>query len=244
MQSPDDSSDLESAELPHIVNRWSDLPKDAQLRLQLIRARHETTLQQILVDLMEKDRGSELRLTSAEASQLMRSTMNMAVELGEEEARERLVLKGRPVEFNHHCNEILHAAGRTAELLWLDSLERLGREADIEIPKEMHRLIRTKLRQTLQRLILQAWSNEEKRLAAEVSPHTLQFVDRKGGTSTVLAENFRRLREARGLSVEALAIEVDLDKKTIQRIERGEQPSRVTLKKLARAFGKSITELS
>jgi len=101
-------------------------------------------------------------------------------------------------------------------------------------------MIRTKLRRTLQRLILQAWSNEEKRLAAKVSPETLEFVDRK---RNILAENVRRIRAELKWSLEDLALKAGLDKKTIQRIERGEQPSPGTLKKLARAFDKSITEL-
>jgi ribosome-binding protein aMBF1 (putative translation factor) len=86
----------------------------------------------------------------------------------------------------------------------------------------------------------EAWSNEEKRLAAKVSPEALEFVDRKRG---ILAENVMRFRKARGWSLEDLALKADLDKKTIQRIESGEQPSPGTLKKLARAFDKSIREL-
>ena len=55
MQPPDDSSDFKAADPPDTLGQWSDLPGEVQLKLQLIRARHETVLQQKLMVLSQRD---------------------------------------------------------------------------------------------------------------------------------------------------------------------------------------------
>lgn len=55
---------------------------------------------------------------------------------------------------------------------------------------------------------------------------------------SIIGENLRRARKARGLSQEKLAAEVDLDMRQLGRIERGESfPSVGTLIKLAEVLG-------
>jgi transcriptional regulator with XRE-family HTH domain len=60
----------------------------------------------------------------------------------------------------------------------------------------------------------------------------------------VVAGNMRRLREARGLSQEALAEEADIHRVNISKIERGKHaPSLDNLHWIAKALGVSAAEL-
>ena len=61
---------------------------------------------------------------------------------------------------------------------------------------------------------------------------------------SIIGENLRRARKARGLSQEKLAAEVDLDMRQLGRIERGESfPSVGSLIKLAEVLGVEPAEL-
>ena len=52
----------------------------------------------------------------------------------------------------------------------------------------------------------------------------------------LVARNIRRLRVARGLSQEALAVDAEIDRTYVSRLERGlENPSVAVLERLARA---------
>ena len=60
-----------------------------------------------------------------------------------------------------------------------------------------------------------------------------------------LANNIKRLREAKGLSQEKLARLADVANNTLIKMESGENqnPTLVTLKKFAKAFGVSVDDL-
>jgi len=59
----------------------------------------------------------------------------------------------------------------------------------------------------------------------------------------LVARNIRRLRVARGLSQEALAVDAGIDRTYVSRLERGlENPSVAVLEKLAKALGCMIPE--
>lgn len=60
-----------------------------------------------------------------------------------------------------------------------------------------------------------------------------------------LANNIKKLREAKGLSQEKLARLADVANNTLIKMESGENqnPTLVTLKKVAKAFGVSIDDL-
>src|SRR4051812_42639387 len=61
---------------------------------------------------------------------------------------------------------------------------------------------------------------------------------------TLIARNIRRLRVARALSQEMLAVDAGIDRTYISRLERGlENPTVTVLEKLARAFSSNIEEL-
>jgi transcriptional regulator with XRE-family HTH domain len=62
--------------------------------------------------------------------------------------------------------------------------------------------------------------------------------------STLIARNIRRLRVARALSQEMLAVDAGIDRTYVSRLERGlENPTVTVLEKLARAFSSNIEEL-
>ena len=60
-----------------------------------------------------------------------------------------------------------------------------------------------------------------------------------------LANNIKKLREAKGLSQEKLARLADVANNTLMKMESGENqnPTLVTLKKVAKAFGVSVDDL-
>ena len=64
-------------------------------------------------------------------------------------------------------------------------------------------------------------------------------------TNQNLANNIKKLREAKGLSQEKLARLADVANNTLIKIESGENqnPTLVTLKKVAKAFGVSVDDL-
>jgi len=64
-------------------------------------------------------------------------------------------------------------------------------------------------------------------------------------TSQNLANNIKKLREAKGLSQEKLARLADVANNTLIKMESGENqnPTLVTLKKVAKAFGVSVDGL-
>jgi transcriptional regulator with XRE-family HTH domain len=60
----------------------------------------------------------------------------------------------------------------------------------------------------------------------------------------LVARNIRRLRVARGLSQEALAVDAEIDRTYVSRLERGlENPSVAVLERLAKALSANIEEL-
>ena len=64
-------------------------------------------------------------------------------------------------------------------------------------------------------------------------------------TNQNLANNIKKLREAKGLSQEKLARLADIANNTLIKMESGENqnPTLVTLKKVAKAFGVSVDDL-
>lgn len=59
-----------------------------------------------------------------------------------------------------------------------------------------------------------------------------------------VARNLRRLRVARGVSQEALAVDAAIDRTYVSRLERGlENPTVAVLERIAKALDAEITEL-
>jgi transcriptional regulator with XRE-family HTH domain len=60
----------------------------------------------------------------------------------------------------------------------------------------------------------------------------------------LVARNLRRIRVKRGLSQEALAVDAEIDRTHVSRIERGiENPTVVVLDRLAKALDAGIAEM-
>lgn len=60
----------------------------------------------------------------------------------------------------------------------------------------------------------------------------------------IVAQNIRRLRVARGLSQEALAVDAEIDRTYVSRLERElENPTVAVLERLSRALGVPIGDL-
>ncbi|WP_316153083.1 helix-turn-helix transcriptional regulator [Cupriavidus sp. BIC8F] len=67
---------------------------------------------------------------------------------------------------------------------------------------------------------------------------------RKDPSLVALGEAIRRLREAKDLSQESLALHADVDRSYVGRVERGtNNAATLTLKRLANALGISLAEL-
>jgi transcriptional regulator with XRE-family HTH domain len=60
----------------------------------------------------------------------------------------------------------------------------------------------------------------------------------------LVARNLRRLRVRQGLSQEALAVDAEIDRTYVSRVERGlENPTVAVLERLSKALSADITEL-
>lgn len=60
----------------------------------------------------------------------------------------------------------------------------------------------------------------------------------------LVARNIRRIRVARGLSQEVLAVDAEIDRTYVSRLERGlENPTVAVLEKLSKALGCEIVDL-
>jgi DNA-binding XRE family transcriptional regulator len=70
------------------------------------------------------------------------------------------------------------------------------------------------------------------------------LVEQRKKAGALVARNIRRLRVARGLSQEMLAVDAGIDRTYVSRLERGlENPTVAVLEKLARAVSSNIEEL-
>jgi DNA-binding XRE family transcriptional regulator len=70
------------------------------------------------------------------------------------------------------------------------------------------------------------------------------LVQQRNKAGALVAQNIRRLRVARGLSQEMLAVDAGIDRTYVSRLERGlENPTVAVLEKLARAVSSNIEEL-
>ena len=66
----------------------------------------------------------------------------------------------------------------------------------------------------------------------------------KGPLRDILAKNMRRLRAARGLSQEGLALESGINRTYLSGVERGRRnPSALVLQRIASALGADIEDL-
>ncbi|MCC6366869.1 MAG: helix-turn-helix transcriptional regulator [Bryobacterales bacterium] len=199
-------------------------------------------------------------LTAEQQSELQDLLIEMAVQLGEAEGGEYLNVTSSPRQFVIEVAQLMDAIAAETRERW-SCLTRdfhvEGLSPDDQKPEcEFHRRLHEALRPIARRLIRDAWSVHEKRLAMEcacpVSENGASAQEAlshsppaKQATRELLAQRVERLRIDRGMSVEQLALDAELDKKTVIGVLRSRRKARpATLKKMADALGVSASELA
>jgi DNA-binding XRE family transcriptional regulator len=193
----------------------------------------------------------------------------MSAELGKTEGRERLsAAADNPSQFEIeiHCLEETvadEARDRWKSLTSGFHLEPSTEGVYADAERGVYSRVRELLRCSFDDLILEAWCAHEKRLAAEcecdgclarlsATPEAdtgpgpvISGLRLPGDHSETLGQKVDRLRLNKGMTLEELAIEAGVDKKTVLRITKnGKRANPGTLKKLADALGVPASYLS
>ena len=202
-------------------------------------------------------------ITREQQSHLQGLVIEMAVQLGETEGREYLAVVPLPQQFEVEIHHLMEAIAGEARERWkfltaefhLDTAWG-GECADPD--DVVYRGVRETLRPSARRLIRDAWSAHEQRLQAEFDFGTADEGAAKpayavasvsahaaAACSSTLSHKIEHLRIDKGMSVEQLALEAGVDKKTILGITKKRRHAMpFTLKKLADALGVSASELA
>jgi hypothetical protein len=146
------------------------LPKESEKRIKLVRARHEVKIRsEVLNWRSESTRSRPPRLTTQQQSELQALLVNMSVELGETEGRERFSSTPDPALFEADMELLLMVVAGEARDRWesLTSDFHLEPSTDPEDDGpncDVFHRVRELLRSPFDNLILQAWSAHEQRL--------------------------------------------------------------------------------
>ena len=233
----------------------------AAKRIDWLAARNEVKINDALLAWHSdapSDNTGQRALTAERQSELQHLLVEMAVKLGEAEGRERLNVTSSPRQFEFDVEQLMDTVAAEAHERWCCLIHdfRLDpRSAEGQPECDFHLQLREALRPTARRLIRDAWSAHEKRLEAECA---CPVEENSAGTQTALArmapakrpalemvaQKIERLRVDKGMSVEELAVEARLDKKTVAALIDGRRHARInTVKKLADALGIKASEL-
>jgi hypothetical protein len=243
------------------------LSKAAADKVELVRAEHEEKISGMLLDWQAdapaSDDGPPV-LTLEQQSDLRKLLIEMSIRLGETEGREYLAVTPSPKQFEIEIRHLMDAIAGEANERW----NALAGEFHLEIaePEDgkpvgtLRQAVRASLRSSARSLIHDAWSAHKRRLQAQcagasqddgVPPPTSSPPSVPPGKQAryerleALARRVDRLRIDKGMSVEQLAYDAHLDKKTVVSIIHARHramPS--TLKKLADALSVKASELS
>jgi DNA-binding XRE family transcriptional regulator len=246
------------------------LPKESETRIEWVRARHEVKIRSAFLNWhtdAEKARARPATLTAEQQSELQALLVARSVELGEVEGRERLSATPDPRQFEIEIHCLLEIVADEGRDRWKSLTSPFHREASTEdvyadAEREVHCRVQELLRSPSDRLILQAWSAYEKRLQvecegdgcraplsptseADTCPGPVSGQRVPADRSETLGQKVDRLRLNKGMTLEELAIEAGVDKKTVLRITKnGKRANPGTLKKLADALGVPASYLS
>jgi DNA-binding XRE family transcriptional regulator len=247
------------------------LPKESETRIEWVRARHEVKIRSAFLNWhtdAEKARARPPTLTAQQQSELQALLVARSVELGEAEGRERLSAVPDPsqLEVEIHC--LVETVADEARDRWKSLTSAFHLEAStegvyVDAERGVHSRVRELLGSPSDRLILQAWSAYEKRLQAECGGDgcsaplsaTPEADTRPGPVISglpvsadrreTLGQKVERLRIDKGMTLEKLALDADVDKKTVLRItNKGKRANPGTLKKLADALGVTASYLT
>jgi DNA-binding Xre family transcriptional regulator len=185
-----------------------------------------------------------------------------SVQLGEAEGRERLVLTPDPSQFENEIHGLVEIVSAEARDRWKSLTSTFHLEASTDgvyadAERGVSSRVQEALRSSSDRLILDAWAAYEKRLQAECestgsevpsaasAEGDLSHPRPANGSSETLGQKVDRLRLDKGMSIEKLALEAGVDKKTVLRItHKGKRATPATLKKLADALGVAASSLA
>jgi DNA-binding Xre family transcriptional regulator len=231
------------------------LPEAAAKRVELATARHEIKINDAILAWHDAGPANIRRgraLSAEQQSQLQDLLVEMAVRLGGVEGREYLNTTSSPHQFQIEVAQLMAAiAIETCE-----RLELLSRDFHIDPQCQLDLQVREALKPAARRLIRDAWSVHEKRLEAECacsSPENGNATPHTGATEPpaarphreLVAQKIDQLRIDKGLSVEELAVEAGLDRKTVAGLIHGQRAVRInTIKKLADALGVKASDLT
>ena len=247
------------------------LSEKSETRIEWVRARHEVKIRSAFLNWhteAEKASARPPTLTSQQQSELQALLVSRSVQLGEEEGRERLSTTPIPNQFEIEIQCLVEIVACEARDRWKSLTSAFHLEASAEgVYTDAERGICCRVQELLRspsdRLILQAWSAYEERLQAEcegdgrlaplsatppadagpgpVVPGSRVPADR----SETLGQKVERLRIDKGMTLETLALEAGVDKKTVLRItNKGKRANPCTLKKLADALGVAASDLA
>lgn len=239
----------------------------AAKRVEWVKAHHEVKISEVILAWQTATRVSAegpLAISSQQQSDLQSLLIEMSVEVADAEGRERLALASSPVQFEMDVRELMEAVAGAALDRWnfLTAEFRLepGDSPNGRRDADLQGRVLESLRPPQRRLIRDAWFAHEKRLEAECAesaaapddctlpdstprPQSANQIQQFRGKS--VAQRIDQLRIDHGLSVEKLALDAGLDKKTVVAVLHARHramPS--TLKKLADVLGVAASELA
>ncbi|MBM3744568.1 MAG: helix-turn-helix transcriptional regulator [Acidobacteria bacterium] len=241
------------------------------MRIELVRARHEVKIRSAFLNWQTEAQRAGARqpaLTAEQQSELQDLLVARAVHLAEAESQERLSTTPVPHQFENEIRCVVESVAHEARDRWkfLTGAFHLEASAEglyVDAERAIFCRVQELLRSPSDRVILQAWSAHEKRLQAkcEVDGRTTsvdaippenaapgpsrppsRVAAARPGT---LGQKVERLRINKGMTIETLALEAGVDKKTVLRIiNSGRRAHPSTLKKLSNALGVAASDLT
>jgi hypothetical protein len=173
----------------HDTENMPDLPRQAQLKLQLLRANHEKQIHQLMASWLPNATTSQ-QFAAEQRKELKKRVITMAVALIVAEASEHLAVMSSPEQFESEVTEIIHSSIRMAQDRWFVFTRGILRQTDdadtLNTLEGIRPSILDELARPIQDLRAHAWSIHEKRLAAELTLDALVLT--KHHTSTASAE--------------------------------------------------------
>jgi len=243
------------------------LPKESETRIEWVRARHEVKIRSAFLSWQTDTHKPNIRpptLSAQQQSELQALLVARSVQLGEAEGRERLALTSDPGQFENEIHGLVEIVSAEARDRWKSLTSTFHLEASTDgvyadAERSVCSRVQEELRSSSDRLILDAWAAYEKLLQAECESTRpkVSIVAAPGGESVIsnprpangpgetLGQKVDRLRLDKGMSIEKLALEAGVDKKTVLRItHKGKRATPATLKKLADALGVAASSLA
>ena len=232
-------------------------------KIELVVARHEVTINDVLLGwhgAASAGNAGQRTLTGEQQSELQNLLIEMSIEVCKAEGGEYLASTSSPRQFEIEIAQIVDAIASETHARW----RSLTRDFLLSSPShaksdlsDFHIQVREALKPVARRLIRDAWSDHKRRLEAECAcpieapgkgtpqtPHALTPPAKRFRLELV-SRNIDRLRIDRGMSIEELAVEAGLDKKTVAALVDGRRHARInTVKKLADALGVKASELA